>query len=231
MKFAHVADMHFDTAFTSLENKKELRDIRRLEQREVFEKMIGEVKKNQIPYLFISGDLYEHKYIRLSTIEFINNLFKQIPNTKIFISPGNHDPYLKNSFYAQYEWAENVHIFKGDIEKIETAEADIYGIGFTDFYEGPLNIENIQNINKEKINIAVVHGTIDGSDKVEMIYNPMSSKKLKEAGFDYVACGHIHKRIYDDENKIVYPGSMISFGFDELRRTWNANRQYRKRKK
>ncbi len=226
MRFAHIADMHFDTAFTSLENRKELRDIRRLEQREVFEKMINEIKSRQIQYLFISGDLYEHKYIRRATIEFINNMFNQIPNTQIFISPGNHDPYLKNSFYAQFDWAKNVHIFKGEIEKIETEEADIYGIGFTDFYEGPLHIEDIQNINMQKLNIAVVHGTIDGSDKAQMVYNPIASKKIKEVGFDYVACGHIHKRIYDEENKIVYPGSMISFGFDELRRTWNVSRRH-----
>ncbi|MCL2384071.1 MAG: hypothetical protein FWC79_08250 [Oscillospiraceae bacterium] len=28
--------------------------------------------------------------------------------------------------------------------------------------------------------------------------------------------GHIHKPIYEGEDNIVYPGSMISFGFDEL---------------
>ena len=181
MKFAHIADMHFDTAFTSLENKKELRDLRRLEQREVFKKMIEEIKTRHIPYLFISGDLYEHKYIRQTTIEYINNLFKEIPQTKIFISPGNHDPYLANSFYAKYNWAENVHIFNGKLDKIELEEADIYGIGFSDFYEQPLGIENTQNLNPAKINIAVVHGTVDGSDKAQMVYNPMSSKKLKEA--------------------------------------------------
>lgn len=223
MKFAHVADMHFDTAFTSLENKKELRDLRRLEQREVFKKMIEEIKQREIPYLFISGDLYEHKYIRQTTIEYINDLFKEIPQTKIFISPGNHDPYLANSFYAKFNWAENVHIFNGRADKIELEEADIYGIGFSDFYEPPLGIENTQNLNSDKINIAVVHGTVDGSDKAQMVYNPMSSKKLIEAGFDYVACGHIHKRSSDEKNKIVYPGSMISFGFDELRRTRNDN--------
>ena len=218
MKFAHVADMHFDTAFTSLENKKGLGDLRRLEQREVFSKMIEEIKKRQIPYLFISGDLYDNKYIRETTIQFMNKLFSEIPQTRIFISPGNHDPYLANSFYAKYNWAKNVYIFKNNIEKIELEEADIYGGGFTDFYEKSLGVEEITGLNKSKINIAVIHGTIDGSDKVEMVYNPMSSKKLKEIGFDYVACGHIHKRSSDEENKIVYPGSMVSFGFDELRR-------------
>lgn len=136
MKFAHVADMHFDTAFTFLETKKEIGDKRRLEQREVFKKMIQEIQRREIPYLFISGDLYEQKYIKETTIEYINNLFKEIPNTKIFISPGNHDPYIANSYYAKFNWAPNVHIFKGEIEKIETEEADIYGVGFTDYYEG-----------------------------------------------------------------------------------------------
>ena len=68
-----------------------------------------------------------------------------------------------------------------------------------------LGLESITNLNKEKLNIAVVHGTVDGSNKIQMIYNPMSSKKLIEAGFDYVACGHIHKREYFENKKIEVP--------------------------
>ena len=46
----------------------------------------------------------------------------------------------------------------------------------------------------------------------------LSSKELKETAFDYIALGHIHKKSYNDyENqKIVYPGSAVSLGFDEL---------------
>ena len=46
----------------------------------------------------------------------------------------------------------------------------------------------------------------------------MSKKMLQEKGFDYVALGHIHKKDYNTEEnqKIVYPGSTISLGFDEL---------------
>ena len=215
MKFAHIADMHFDTAFAVIDSKNELGDVRRLEQREVFKKMIEIVKEKQIPYLFIAGDFYEQTSIKQTTIEYINSLFKEIQNTKIFISPGNHDPYLINSYYAKYNWADNVHIFKGEIEKIEDEDCDIYGVGYSDFTEESLGIENTNITNREKINIAVVHATIDGSDTDDIPYNPVSSKKLIEAGFDYVACGHIHKREYMKENKIVYPGSMISLGFDE----------------
>ena len=216
MRFAHAADMHFDTAFTSLESKRNLGDLRRLEQREVFKKMIEEIKKRDINFLFIPGDFYEHKYVKRTTIEYINELFKEIPNTKIFIAPGNHDPYLANSYYAEFNWVENVHIFKNKIEKVELDGIDIYGVGFSNFYESSLGLDDISGLNMDKINVAVIHGTVDGSDKLEMLYNPMSSKKLRNVGFDYVACGHIHKRSYDEDKKIVYPGSMVSFGFDEL---------------
>lgn len=38
MKFAHIADIHFDIPFTSLNAKENLGDKRRLEQRNVFKK-------------------------------------------------------------------------------------------------------------------------------------------------------------------------------------------------
>lgn len=49
-------------------------------------------------------------------------------------------------------------------------------------------------------------------------YNPINKNKLKQLGFDYVALGHIHKLDYNTESnqRIVYPGSTISMGFDEL---------------
>ena len=77
MKFVHIADMHFDTSFTQLSNSENLGNLRRLEQKKVFKKVIEYIKNNNIEYFFIAGDLYEHNYIRESTIEYINNLFKE----------------------------------------------------------------------------------------------------------------------------------------------------------
>ena len=111
MKFIHIADMHFDTPFSYLSSKGDFGKIRRMEQREVFRKIINYIKENNIDYLFIAGDLYEHNYIRKSTIEYINDLFKQISQTKIFITPGNHDPYISNSMYKNFKWNNNVKIF------------------------------------------------------------------------------------------------------------------------
>ena len=214
MKFIHIADMHFDSPFVNLSEKELLGDKRRLEQRKIFKKIIEYIKQEKIDNLFISGDLYEHKYIKQSTIEYINNLFKEIPETQIYIAPGNHDPYLKNSYYSKYKWNENVKIFQGKIEKIETQEADIYGYGFNDFYCTNSGIEEINIENRNKPQILIIHGTLNGANIEEKQYNSITTKQLEEIGFDYVALGHIHKPDYTN-NKIVYPGSAVALGFDE----------------
>ena len=218
MKFIHIADMHFDSPFVNLSDKDIMGDLRRLEQRKAFKKVIEYIKENDIKYLFISGDLYEHKYVKKSTIEYINNLFKEIPETKILISPGNHDPKIKNSYYNKFEWNDNVKIFGSKIEKVELPEVDIYGYGFDDFYCTDSGIENFEIENKNKINILIIHGTLDGASIEEKQYNSMTKKMLKQKGFDYIALGHIHTRDYNSEENqnIIYPGSTISLGFDEL---------------
>lgn len=215
MKFVHIADTHLDSVLMNLNRINNLSEIRRLEQREAIKKVIEYIKNNKILYLFISGDLYEHEYIKQSTIEYINNLFKEIPETKIFISPGNHDPYLKNSYYNEFNWSNNVYIFSGDIEKVELDGIDIYGNAFTDFYCRNSNIENIEIENKNKINILITHGSLDGGCDNYREYNPLSQKALKELGFDYIALGHIHKNNINTNKNIIYPGSLVSLGFDE----------------
>lgn len=67
MKFVHIADMHFDSPFTSLGRIEGLSDIRRLEQRKIFKKIIEYIQENNIECLFISGDLYENDYVKQST--------------------------------------------------------------------------------------------------------------------------------------------------------------------
>lgn len=187
MKFVHIADIHFDRPFVNLSDKDILGDLRRLEQRKVFKKMIEYIKQNNVEYLFISGDLYEHKYVKLSTIEYINNLFKEIPHTKIFISPGNHDPYIKNSYYNKFNWNENVTIFSNKIQKIQNEEVNIYGYGYDDFYCTDCGIEKLELEESEKINILVIHGTLDGASLEEKQYNSMTKKMLQEKKFDYIA--------------------------------------------
>lgn len=215
MKFIHMADMHFDAPFTNLSDKENFGNIRRMDQRAIFRKIIDYIKNNNIDYLFISGDLYEHQHIRNTTIKYINNLFKEIENTKIFITPGNHDPYLNNSMYANFNWSNNVIIFDSNVKRYSYDDADIYGYGFTDFYCENSKIDELEISDKNKINILLMHANLDlVYDKG---YNDVKTKELEKLGFDYVALGHIHKRNFDNDilGNIIYPGSTVALGFDE----------------
>lgn len=216
MNFVHIADMHFDVPFTTL-NKNNLGNTRRLEQREAFRKIIEYIKQNEIDFLFICGDLYEHEYVKQSTIEFINNQFKEIPNTKIYIVPGNHDPKIKDSYYSKFNFNENVYIFGSEIQKISEQDVDLYGYGFDNFYMKNTKVNEIKIENPNKINILLTHGSIDGGYDELREYNPMKEAELKSLEFDYIALGHIHKPYYrGNGQKIIYPGSTIGLGFDEL---------------
>lgn len=219
MKFVHIADMHFDAPFTLL-SKNDFGNKRRLEQRKVFKQIIDYIAQNEIDHLFIAGDLYEHEYVNMSTIEYINNLFKEIPNTKIYIVPGNHDPRIKDSYYNKFNWNENVYIFDENIQKIGEEDVDIYGFGFDNFYKQKPELNEIKIENPNKINVLLTHGALDATTKEDMQYNPIMKRELKALGFDYIALGHIHKPSYNDEpnQNIIYPGSTISLGFDELGR-------------
>ena len=218
MRFVHIADMHFDIPFTSLNSRENLGEKRRLEQRNVFKKVIEYIKQNKIDYFFIAGDLYEHEYVKKSTIDYIVALFREIPDTKIFISPGNHDPYIKGSYYDTYNFGDNVYIFHNSkLEKYEDKNVNIYGVAFTEFYMNNSCFENIVIPISNKPNILVAHCDLDGSkDKEGFSYNPVLQSKLSSLGFDYGAIGHVHKNNLENKNRIYYPGSTISLGFDEL---------------
>lgn len=218
MKFVHIADMHFDAPFTSLNAVENLGEKRRLEQRNAFKKVIDFIEKNAVEYLFIAGDLYEHEYVRKSTIDYIAKEFKRIPNTKVFITPGNHDPYVKNSYYDTYDFGDNVYVFNSSkLEKFEDENVNIYGMAFTEFYMNISELENSSIPISNKLNILVAHCDLNGSkDDEGFSYNPVLESKLNSLGFDYVALGHVHKNNIDNKNRIYYPGSTISLGFDEL---------------
>ena len=91
-------------------------------------------------------------------------------------------------------------------------------MAFNEFYMNNSPIENMEIENKQKLNILVAHIDVNGSkDKEGFSYNPILESKLANIGFDYVACGHVHKNnIEGNKGNIYYPGSTISLGFDEL---------------
>ena len=212
MKFVHLADVHLDMPFTSLKSNKELVKRRRLEQKFAFRKAIDLVKEEKAQVLFIAGDLFEDKFVDDDTITYIISCLNEINDTKVYITPGNHDPLIKSSPYNTFDWPDNVFIFGSEVGMDSFDNVNIYGIGFDDFEMDSTAIRDIKipdNEKVENINILITHANLDGASHK---YHDVKTQWLDK--FDYVALGHIHMPKVDD-SKIIYPGSLVAGGFDE----------------
>lgn len=170
VKFVHIADVHFDSPFEYLSQTGHLGDVRRLEQRNIFRKIIDYIQEHEIDYLLIAGDLYEHQYVRKTTMEYVRDLLTEIVDTEVFIVPGNHDPYVKNSFYDKIEWSQNVHICKKETEVFCGEKLDIYMTAFTDFYQNDSPIEKIEIKNPNKDNLLLTHCDLNGTRDKNRIF-------------------------------------------------------------
>lgn len=218
IKIVHAADLHFDTPFKDVGEMQS--KINKEELKEVFINIINFCKKESVDILLLAGDIFDNFTISKETIYFMENTFKNIMNTRVFISPGNHDPFVSGSFYKMINWPDNVHIFKGSIEKvyINELEVNIWGSGFSDRYVKSSMLKNF-NINDEnKINIMVMHGEISSS-KDGNEYNPITVDEISKSGLDYIALGHRHS--FSGINKelntfYAYSGCPQGRGFDEL---------------
>ena len=218
VKILHCADIHFDTPFqglTAMESQGRKEDLR-----ETFGRIIEIVKEQKIPILLIGGDLFDHHKTTKSTLEYIMNKFKEIEEVKVFIAPGNHDPYTAKSFYSILTWPANVHIFKNALEQVYIPELNtlIYGIAFSNSHEKQCLIHGFHVEDREAIHIMVLHGDVVGKGQASD-YNPITMDIIENSGLDYLALGHKHG--YSGISKVgstswAYAGNPEGRGFDEL---------------
>ncbi len=216
VKVLHCADLHFDTPFKEL--SKEVSDTSKNELLEVFKKIIDLAIEENIEVLLIAGDVFDNLTVNKNTLFFISDQIKRIKNIKVFISPGNHDPYNEKSFYSMINWPENVYIFKGDMEFKEVKELNliIWGAGFRNNYENETLLKSI-NVENNKINIMLLHGEIISANSKNE-YNPIYINDIYKSNIDYIALGHRHKFsgiLKEGMTTYAYSGCPQGRGFDE----------------
>lgn len=212
LKFIHCADIHLDAPFR--ENRTDnYANTRRQDIKNAFLKILDKVKDTNSDFLLISGDLYEHQYITRKTMDWLYMILSQV-KVPVIIIPGNHDPYIQNSWYRAWEWPDNVHILSPDKPHILLEEygASLYGLGFSAFREDKPDLSAVPEPTEGYFNILMLHGTLD-MEFTGQAYKPVTTEELKALNYDYYALGHFHKtKVLDN---IINPGSPEPLGFDE----------------
>ncbi len=197
MRFIHIADAHLgaepDKGFPwSKERPGQIW--------EAFGKMIAACRNDRPDLLLIAGDLF-HKQPLVRELKEVDSLFASIPETKVVIIAGNHDYISGVSNYNGFEWSPNVTFFRKEEPMsvyFEDINTEITGLSFCHRQIHEALLDGVRPQHPERINILLMHGGEPGN-------LPVDRKKLLAAGFDYIACGHIHTPLTVSD-RMIYPG-------------------------
>ncbi len=212
VKILHCADLHLGSSYSNLSPEK--RDIRKYETMESFNAIIDLCIKEKIDILLAAGDIFDTPNPLRDVVKDVLNGLSRLEKTRVFIAPGNHDPYT--SVYSEYEFPANVHIFKDpECVTVESVGARVYGAGFADRFQRESLMKGLRADSGEYINLCVMHGDLNVSSSE---YNPISAEDIKNSGFNYTALGHIH--MYSGIKRegaavYAYSGTNEGHGFDE----------------
>ncbi|SMO62623.1 metallophosphoesterase family protein [Melghirimyces algeriensis] len=207
--FIHTSDLHLDLPIRGWKGSTEELLLRQREYRQTFERIIRLAKDRQVHFLLISGDFLEHQTIAWSTVKWIMDQFHQLPATRVFISPGKSDPWIKDSFYRTLDWPEHVHIFTDKWEELVFEEYSLRIIG-----KG--KGENVSNVALP----AWVTGPAEEERRMMITYGDVNEADLVPLELDYVALGQNHQRnVYQLDNTrntvVCHPGSPEGISWKE----------------
>lgn len=212
VNFIHTGDLHLGMEFKNASFVGKYAKKRRQELWETFERIVDRAEEKSVDLLLIAGDLFEDEFCTIGDIKRIRDTFSKLSATKVVISAGNHDFIGKKSLYKLIDWPNNVHIFfNSTAEKLELNDINtvIYGLSWAKKDERQGLVDDVQDIDSNKINILLIHGDIYNADSN---YLPINRYRVRE--FDYVALGHIHKPEFITD-KIAYCGSPEPLDFGE----------------
>ncbi len=207
MKFIHIADVHLGAVPDSgmpwgAQREKEIWSS--------FQNIITVCNERKADLLLIAGDLF-HRQPLVRELKEVNYYFSKLETAQVVLMAGNHDYIGTRSYYQGFEWDERVHMLLQDtMETVCFPDINTEVSGFS-YHTRDITEALYDNVKPEKdgkIHILLAHG---GDEK----NIPINKKKLAEAGFDYVALGHIHKPEIISK-KAAYSGSLEPLDKNEI---------------
>lgn len=200
MRFIHIADVHYGMV---PDKGKPWSDIRAREIKDTFREVIDIAEEKHIDLLLIAGDLF-HSPPTTAMLKEVDYMLSKLSRTKTIIIAGNHDYMDEDSPYSQFQFeSRTVCLPSNEPTSVYIDDCDCYISGYS--YNAKEITEpiydNIIPEDTKRINFLLAHG---GDPK----HAPMDFEKINNAGFDYIALGHIHKPQVIYENRMNYCGSL-----------------------
>ncbi|MGI6069259.1 MAG: metallophosphoesterase family protein [Blautia sp.] len=185
IRFIHLADVHLGAA----PDAGEAWSVRREQEIwESFRRAVALAGERKADLLLVAGDLF-HRQPLVRELREVNYLFSTIPETTVVLTAGNHDYLKRDSAYLRFPWEENVIGLWGETCEsvvLPGKNVRVYGCSYHSREIRESIYDRVRPADESGIHILLAHGG-DAS------HAPMDYTALRNAGFDYVALGHIHK--------------------------------------
>ncbi len=197
IRFIHTSDVHLDTSFAGSGLPSRIGHRKREAIRGTFRRILDDAKRESVDFILIAGDLFEHDRITPDTTAFLIQQFDNLRPIRVFIAPGNHDPYLAGSPYCEESWPENVHIFRE--EKFRAVELPdlgvrITGFGFNRTHLAEHHFRWLDSLPADAVNIVVSHGSDLGRvPEGKSKHGPLTIDEIAGKNIHYCALGHYHQ--------------------------------------
>lgn len=211
-RILHFADVHLDMAFGGLEPS--LGAQRRDQLRKAFERALALARRHQVDAVCIAGDLYEGDRSSPDRVAYLRRTLEELAPMRVFISPGNHDPYTPSSLYRALEpLPGHITIFKRRPAAAVrlTGDVTLWGLG----HERPLDRDPILAgvaCEGPGTHLLLFHG----SDREHMpphkdAIAPFTAADVEKTGAAHAMVGHFHGML--EGRHYAYPGSLEPHGF------------------
>jgi len=200
MRFIHASDMHLGAA---PDGGRLYSKVRGQELWDTFARLLQVCEQERTDLLLISGDLF-HRQPLMRELREVDAMFAKLSHTKVVMIAGNHDYLKKDSNYRKFVWNDNVHpLFDEELDYVILKELDVTvsGLSYDRKEIEDALFDKAKAPGKCRYEILLAHG---GDAK----HIPMNKEKMKGLGYDYIACGHIHKPHVFIEGKAFHAGAL-----------------------
>ncbi|MCM3699815.1 DNA repair exonuclease [Paenibacillus macerans] len=219
-RFLHAADLHLDTPFSGMSGVPDrLRAYLRGSTFAAFDRLIRLAIAEAVDFIVLAGDIYDAADSSLRAQLRLREGWDKLERhgIPVYLIRGNHDPL--GSRRLRLELPPHVTEFGAQAESrvaVRRSDGEPVAVVSGISYITPAVTENLAlrfrrdeaEANSPLYHIALLHANVDGQEGHDA-YAPCSLRELKEAGYDYWALGHIHKRqILSEKPWVVYPGNI-----------------------
>jgi DNA repair protein SbcD/Mre11 len=211
-RILHIADVHLDMAFAGADARVGKR--RREQLREAFERALVLARERNVDAVCIAGDLYEDGRSGADRAEYLRRVLDDLAPIRVFISPGNHDPFSASSIYHRiHNIPANVTIFdRRRFAPVKLADGlTLWGFAHEHAADRDPAIAGFA-CEGPGTHLLLFHG----SDRDRMppgkeAVAPFSAPEIERAGAQYAMVGHFHGMIQGARH--AYPGSLEPHNF------------------